>query len=96
MQAKVQTNMTKQANQKLTLYQPVRYEIKIPGKLDEQWLDWNGGILATIETDRNGDPIIILNLTVDQAGLQGLLRYLYSLGLPLISVLCVDWCRGGV
>ena len=87
--------MTTQSNQKLTLYQPVRYEIKIPGDLDEKWLDWNGGMSATIESDRNGDPITILNLTVDQAGLQGLLRHLYSLGLPLISVLCVDWFKDG-
>ena len=83
--------MTKQAKLKLTLYQPVRYEIKIPGKLDEKWLDWNGGMSTIIKSDANGDPITILTLTVDQAGLQGLLRYLYSLGLPLISVLCVDW-----
>lgn len=83
--------MTEKGNQKLTLYHPARYEIKIPGELDEKWLDWNGGISATIETDRNGDPITKLTLTVDQAGLQGLLRYLYSLGLPLISVLWVDW-----
>ena len=82
--------MTKQAKPKLTLYQPAGYQIKIPGQLDEIWLDWNGGMSATIGSDRNGNPITILNLTVDQAGLQGLLRYLYSLGLPLISVLCVD------
>jgi hypothetical protein len=87
--------MTEKANQKLTLYQPARYEIKIPGELDEKWLDWNGGMAATIKSDRNGNPITILTLTVDQAGLQGLLRYLYSLGLPLISVLCVDWFKDG-
>ena len=83
--------MTEKGNQKLTLYQPVRYEIIIPGELDEKWLDWNGGMSTSIESDRNGDPITILTLTVDQAGLHGLLRHLYSLGLPLISVLCVDW-----
>ena len=83
--------MTEKGNQKLTLYQPVKYKIKIPGELDEKWLDWNGGVSSAIETDRNGDPITSLTLTVDQAGLQGLLRYLYSLGLPLISVLYVDW-----
>ena len=82
--------MTKQAKRKLSLYQPVRYEIKIPGKLDEKRLDWNGGMSVTIESDRKSNPITILTLTVDQAGLQGLLRYLYSLGLPLISVVCVE------
>ena len=29
--------------------------------------------------------------TFDQAALQGLLRRLHSLGLPLISVICVDF-----
>ena len=87
--------MTEKANQKLTLYQPVRYEIITPGEFDEKWLDWDAGMLATIESDRNGDPITILTLTVDQAGLQGLLRYLNSLGLPLISVLYVDWFKDG-
>lgn len=82
--------MTKRDNQKLTLYQPITYQIKVPGALDEKWLDWNGGLRVTIESDRNGDPISTLTITVDQAGLQGLLRHLYSLGLPLISVLCVD------
>ena len=82
--------MTIKNDQKLTLYQPVRYEVKVPGMLDEKWLVWNGGMSATIESDRNGDPFTTLTLTVDQAGLQGLLRHLYSIGLPLISVLCVD------
>jgi len=76
---------------KLTLDQPATYVIKVPGALDENWLDWNGGMTATIECDRNGSPITTLTITVDQAGLQGLLRYLYSLGLPLISVIWVDF-----
>ena len=75
---------------KITLDQPVTYEIKVPGTLDEKWLDWNGGISVSIDEDRNGDPITTLSITVDQAGLQGLLRHLYSFGLPLISVICVD------
>ena len=75
---------------KLTLDQPVTYEIKVQGALDEQWLDWNGEITAIIEGDRNGSPITTLTITVDQAGLHGLLRYLYSLALPLISVNYID------
>ena len=82
--------MIKKAKQKLTLDQSATYLIKVPGALDGKWLDWNGGIIATVESNENGDPITILTLTVDQAALQGLLRHLYSLGLPLISVVCVD------
>ena len=76
--------------QKLTLDRPVTYQIKVPGALDKKWLDWNGGMTVTIESDEDGDPITVLTLTVDQAALQGLLRHLYSLGLPLISAIWID------
>ncbi|MFN2236246.1 MAG: hypothetical protein ACK2U1_18615 [Anaerolineales bacterium] len=78
------------SKKKLTLDQAATYEIKIPGILDEKWLDWNGGMTVTAENERAANPITLLTITVDQAGLQGLLRYLYSFGLPLISVICVD------
>ena len=76
---------------KLSLDQPFTYEIRVPGVLDKQRLDWNGGMQVTAESSRDRDPISILTITVDQAALQGLLRHLYSLGLPLISVICVDY-----
>ena len=76
---------------KLTLDQQATYEIKVPGILDENWLDWNGGMMVEAEYEREAIPITILTITVDQAGLQGLLRQLYSFGLPLISVICVDY-----
>ena len=80
----------KMSQQKLTLYQPMKYQIKVPGALNKSLLDWNGGMKSTIESDQDREPITTLTITVDQAGLQGLLQHLYSLGLPLISVLCVD------
>ena len=83
--------MKKKSKQKLTLDQPVTYQIKVPGALDRKWLDWNGGTTLMVESDKNGDTITILTLTVDQAALHGLLRHLYSLGLPLISVIWVDF-----
>jgi hypothetical protein len=43
----------------------------------------------TVEREGDGPPITTLTGTVDQAALQGLLRRLYSLGLPLISAICV-------
>ena len=75
---------------KLTLDQPATYEIKVPGILDEKWLDWNGGMTVKVTNERYDNPITILTITVDQAGLQGLLRHLYSFGLPLFSVICVE------
>lgn len=74
---------------KLTLDQSATYQIKVPGELDESWTDWNGVMTVTVENDDDGLPITTLTGTVDQAALQGMLRRLYSLGLPLISVNCV-------
>jgi hypothetical protein len=76
--------------QKLTLDQIVTYKIKVPGVLDENWADWNGEMAITLEEDRDSPPVTILTGTFDQAALQGLLRRLYSLGLPLISVIWID------
>jgi hypothetical protein len=80
----------KQAKQKLTLDRPAAYQIKVPGELDESWSDWAGGMTITVESEDDGPPVTTLTGIVDQAALQGLLRRLYSLGLPLISVICVD------
>jgi hypothetical protein len=46
----------------------------------------------TISVDSKGDGLPVSTLTgvLDQAALQGLLRRLYSLGLPLISVHCIE------
>ncbi len=76
---------------KLTLDRPATYQIKVPGELDERWSDWAGEMRVTVRNDDDGLPITTLIGPVDQAALQGLLRRLYSLGLPLISVICVDY-----
>jgi hypothetical protein len=75
-----------EVKQKLTLDQPATYQIKVPGHLDESWSDWAEGMTITVESEGEGPPVTTLTGTVDQAALQGLLRRLYSLGLPLISV----------
>ena len=75
---------------KLTLDRPAIYQIQVPGHLDESWSDWAGGMTITVESEGDGPPVTTLTGTVDQAALQGLLRRLYSLGLPLISVNCVE------
>ena len=80
----------KMVTQKLTLDRPAIYEIKVPGRLDENWIDWAGSMAVTVETRNDGPPVSTLTGAVDQAALQGLLRRLYSLGLPLISVICID------
>ena len=80
----------KEVKQKLTLDRPATYQIKVPGELDESWSDWDGKMTITVESDVDGLPVTILTGSIDQAALQGLLRWLYSLGLPLISVNCIE------
>jgi len=78
--------MMKNSKHKLTLDQPVTYQIRVSGNIDNAWLDWSGEIDVDTGSDDNGLPVTTLVGRFDQAALIGLLRRLYSLGLPLISV----------
>ena len=80
---------------KLTLDCPATYQIKVPGEIDQSWADWSGGMQIRLETRDAGPPVTVLTATVDQAALQGLLRRIYSLGLPLISVACMEFGSEG-
>jgi hypothetical protein len=83
--------MAKENKPKLTLARPETYQIKVPGHLDESWSEWAGGMTITLESEEDGLPTTTLTgLVADQAALQSLLRRLYALGLPLISVNWVD------
>ena len=76
----------KKVKQKLTLDRPATYQIKVPGHLDASWAEWDGRMTILVESENDGLPVISINGTVDKARLQGILRRLYFLGLPLISV----------
>jgi hypothetical protein len=80
----------KKVRQKPTLDRPASYQIKVPGELGESWSDWAEAMTITVESQGDGPPVTILTGTMDQAALHGLLRRLYSLGLPLISVNFVE------
>jgi hypothetical protein len=82
--------MMKKYKHKLTLDRPASYQIKVPGHLDKSWVEWDEQVTITVEFEGDGSPVTTLSGAVDQAALQGLLRRLYSLGLPLISVFCDD------
>jgi hypothetical protein len=86
--------MINQVGFKLSLDRPATYQIKVPGQISESWSDWVGGMTITIENE-DGLPVTILTGALDQAALLGLLRRLYSLGLPLISVICVEYSSKG-
>lgn len=76
----------KKHSQKFSLDRPINYQIKVPGIPDESWSEWAYSMTISVEDEESGSPITSLTGIIDQAALQGLLRRLYSLGLPLISV----------
>jgi hypothetical protein len=47
-------------------------------------------MVVLVEKQDDGPPVTTLTGALDQAALQGLLRRLYALGLPLISVICLE------
>jgi hypothetical protein len=62
---------------------PLYYEIRVEGRLTEQWSDWFDGMTIHNETD---DETVLSGTFLDQAALFGILTKIYSLNLPLISV----------
>ena len=71
----------------LTLDRPARYQIKVPGELKTERLGFIQEMTITVDMDQNEMPVSILMGIFDQSALQGFLRYLYSLGIPLLAVL---------
>ena len=82
--------MVEEKSHNLTLDRPATYQIKVPGVLKQRSEYWNIEVSVTVENDEDGLPVTALTVTVDQAGLHGFLRHLYSLGLPLVSVIRVE------
>jgi hypothetical protein len=82
--------MIKKIRHKLTLHQPYTYQIKVPGELNPGKYEWVENISLVVEISADGLAVTTLTGSFDQASLQSLLRRLYSLGMPLISAICVD------
>jgi hypothetical protein len=73
-----------------TLTRFIPYQIRIAGRLRENWSDWTDKVDIQIDTDPAGLATTTLTGVIDQAGLIGLLRQLYSMGYPLISLNCTQ------
>ncbi len=71
----------------LTLDRPARYQINVPGELETERFGFIQEMTITVDMDQNEMPVSILTGVFDQSALQGFLRYLYSLGIPLLAVL---------
>lgn len=72
---------------KLLLHTPATYQVKVPGALDALWIDEVSSISIGLEETDDRQTISTLTGLMDQATLQSLIRRLYGLGIPLISVI---------
>jgi hypothetical protein len=64
-----------------------RYEIRVSGHLDERWAAWFDGLSLRHESD---GTTVIHGPVADQAALHGLLQKVRDIGLPLVSVTCIE------
>jgi hypothetical protein len=78
------------AKRKLTLDSSSRYEIRIQGALDESWKEFLNAVTIEVRSQPDEPPVTIAICEfIDQAELAGALSYVYSMGLPLLSVQCI-------
>lgn len=63
------------------------YQIRVRGHLSDKRAEWFDGL--TIENQPDGEALIT-GPVADQAALHGLLIRIRDLGLPLLSVVCVE------
>lgn len=83
--------MSNQRQPKTEPDRPTVYQIRFQGRLGSQWTAWFEGL--TITPTENGETLLT-GPVVDQAALYGLLRKVRDLGLPLISVNCIESGQG--
>ena len=64
------------------------YQIRVKGHLvGPQWTEWFEGL--TIALQENGDTLLTCPV-VDQSALHGILKRVRDLGVPLLSVNCIE------
>jgi hypothetical protein len=68
--------------------QPMVYQIRIKGHLEGQWTDWFEGLAITLE---EGGDTLLTGPVIDQAALHGLFKKVRDLGMPLVSVVQVQF-----
>jgi len=79
------------ANNRLGLAQPATYQIEVEGRLNENWSAPIGGLTVTVSRGNDGPTVTTLSgIMADQAALHSVLAYIRDLGLPLLSVHCID------
>lgn len=75
----------------LKIDRPATYCIRVSGYLDENWSARLGGLkIASTDLEGNQAVTILSGPVIDQAALFGVLKALYDMRLPLLSVECME------
>lgn len=84
-------NIASQSLIEPTVDQPARYCIQVVGTLDQHWSDRLGGLAITSSGQAGRKDITTLSgVLIDQAALFGVLKALYDMRMPLLSVECLE------
>jgi len=82
---------TPQKDRELTVDQPATYCIRVVGYLDENWSARLGGLKITPSSQERKTAVTTLSGSIiDQAALFGVLKALYDMRLPLLSIECLE------
>jgi hypothetical protein len=80
-----------QPQQRINMFDPAVFSIRINGKLSESWREYFGAQSMSVEVDEAGvSTTTLISEPVDQAALVGMINHLNGLGLPVVSVECVQ------
>jgi len=70
----------------VAMFDPVMYVILVQGALESSWSERLSGMSISIHETSDGPRTSLAGVLLDQAALQGVLKTLYELGLPVLSV----------
>ena len=79
--------MSNTLDQETDSVEPMIYQIRLKGHLGCEWTDWFEGL--TITPEDSGETLLT-GPVIDQAALHGLLKKVRDLGMPLLSVTCIE------
>ena len=81
----------KEHKNRIGVDQPLEYQIKVQGRLEERWSHWFDDMKITVERNTPNTTITLLaGVVADQAALHGLLNRIRDLNLLLMSVQLVE------
>jgi hypothetical protein len=68
------------------MFDTVMYVILVQGVLESSWSERLGGMSITVHDRPDGPCTTLAGVLIDQTSLHGVLKTLYDLGLPVLSV----------